>query len=82
MVCDPLWEKVHFYAKYNIELRVKIAENGPLVVYLTRENYSLSSTCSHWSDVHAPLLTPTASPQGPVNGHHVYSDASVASVKK
>ena len=28
-ICDPLWEKVHFRAKCNIEIRVKIAEYGP-----------------------------------------------------
>ena len=28
-ICDPLWEKVHFRAKCNIEIRVKIAEFGP-----------------------------------------------------
>ena len=65
-ICDPLWEKVHFRAKCNIELGVKIAESGLLVVkldYDTRENYSLSSTFSRWSDVRAPLLALTASSQ-------------------
>ena len=64
--CDPLWEKVHFCAKCNIEIRVKIAESGPLAVkpgYDTVENYSLSSTFSRWSDVRASLLAVTASPQ-------------------
>ena len=65
-ICDPLWEKVHFRAKCNIELWVKIAESGPLAVkldYDTGENYSLSSTFSRWSDVRAPLLALTASSQ-------------------
>ena len=65
-ICDPLWEKVHFRAKCNIELGVKIAESGLLAVkldYDTRENYSLSSTFSRWSDVRAPLLALTASSQ-------------------
>ena len=65
-ICDPLWEKVHFRAKCNIELCVKIAESGPLAVkldYDTGENYSLSSTLSLWSDVRAPLLALTASSQ-------------------
>ena len=46
-ICDPLWETVHFRAKCNIELCMKIAESGPLAVQLdydTGENYSLSST--------------------------------------
>ena len=65
-ICDRLWEKVHFRAKCNIELRVKRAESWQLAVKLDHDagqNYSLSSTFSHWSDVRAPLLALTASSQ-------------------
>ena len=65
-ICDPLWEKVPLGANYNFEIRVKIAESGPLVVYCvyyTVENYSLFPTFSCKSGGCPPFLALTASPQ-------------------
>ena len=62
-ICDPLWEKVHFRAKCNTEIRVIIAEIGPLgakLDYDTEDNCNLYSTFLRWSDVRSLLLALTA----------------------
>ena len=65
-ICDPLWEKVPLGGKYIIEIWAEIAKNAMVLanlVFVTGENYGLTSTVWRWSCVNTLHLALVASLQ-------------------
>ena len=64
IICDPLWEKVHFRAIIEFLLRAEIRKNSTVLaklLFVTSENYGVASAFSRWSGVDSPLLALAAS---------------------